>query len=152
MTEGGANDVWIAFEPKAAFVELRHFYESVDYHGGIADDCTVLSARVDGEPVGLVRLAEEVVLLMLREMMIAPDWQRRGVGKRMLTILSDEIGARECYLLGLPWLEGFYGEIGFLKIADEDAAARIAEQARQNRANGHEQIVVRRPPRGETVR
>ncbi len=123
---------------------LSEFYESVGYYGGIAGDCTVVSARVGGRVIGVVRLALEAGILFLRGMMVAPDWQRCGVGSAMLEALSAEIGVRECYCAALPWLDIFYGRIGFRAVAEEGAPAGVQERVQLNRARGHEQLLMRR--------
>ena len=134
----------ILAEARPAFPELVKFYESVGYYGGIADDCTVISARLDGRVIGVVRLAPEAGLLLLRGMMIVPAWQRRGVGSAMLERLGAEIGARECYCAALPWLDGFYSQIGFHPIDETLAPDYVREHVWINRARGHEQLLMRR--------
>jgi N-acetylglutamate synthase-like GNAT family acetyltransferase len=138
------SGVAIAIEPRGAFAELVRFYESVGYHGGIADDCTVVSARVGCRVIGVVRLAPQAGHLFLRGMMIAADWQRCGVGSAMLERLDAEIGARECYCAALPWLDGFYGQIGFRAIDEAAAPPYVQDHVRLNRARGHQQLLLRR--------
>jgi hypothetical protein len=42
-------------------------------------------------------------------MMIAPSYQRRGIGTRMLWEASKFMHSAECFCLPHAWLEGFYG-------------------------------------------
>jgi GNAT superfamily N-acetyltransferase len=124
---------------------LQAFYTSVGYQAPIAGDCICLSARAGDEIVGLVRLAPEAGDLWLRGMMIAPAYQRQGIGGRMLDVLSELIGTRECYCLPHAWLDAFYGRIGFRIISETGVPARFAERLRLARDRGYDIILMHRP-------
>jgi N-acetylglutamate synthase-like GNAT family acetyltransferase len=122
------DNVTIFRETQADFPSLQAFYSSVGYLGTITADCIVISARTADAIVGAVRLAPENGVLVLRGMMIAPSYQRRGVGTRMLRELSKLMRGRECFCLPHAWLEGFYGMIGFAKIEEDDAPRHLQER------------------------
>jgi N-acetylglutamate synthase-like GNAT family acetyltransferase len=50
----------------------------------------VVTARVDGELVGLARsLSDEVAVLYLQEVLVRPDHHRRGIGATLITKCLD---------------------------------------------------------------
>ena len=81
----------------------------------IASD-SVLVAEEDSNIIGVVRLAPENGTLVLRGMQIATPRQREGIGKRMLSKLSEKIGTQECFCVPYTHLISFYGTIGFKEI------------------------------------
>ena len=76
--------------------------------------------------------------------MIAPDFQRHGTGTRMLQELERHIGPKDCFCLPHGWLEGFYGQIGFKKIADEHAPLHLQERLKENRKKYPQLIAMQR--------
>jgi Acetyltransferase (GNAT) family len=103
------QSVMIRREMAAGFSDAQTFYACVGYSGIVTTDCIVVSAKCGDNIVGVVRLAPENGVLVLRGMMIAPSYQRQRIGTRMLWEVSKVLGARECFCLPHAWLEGFYG-------------------------------------------
>src|SRR5215470_9036368 len=92
-----ANNITILREAAADFASVQAFYTPVGYLGTITADCIVISARTAGTIVGAVRIAPENGVLVLRGTMVAPSYQRQGVGTRMLREISKLMGSRECF-------------------------------------------------------
>lgn len=128
-------------EPPGAFPELQAFYVSAGSSAKIAPGDTVVSAREEGRVVGLVRLAPEAGVLVLRGMTVAN--QRRGVGSKLLRALERIIGERDCYCLCPRRLEGFFGKIGFVRVAETAAPPHL--KARWDHYHDDDQIIMRRP-------
>ncbi len=128
-------------EPPGAFPELQAFYVSAGSSAKIAPGDTVVSAREEGRVVGLVRLAPEAGVLVLRGMTVAN--QRRGVGSKLLRALERIIGERDCYCLCPRRLEGFFGKIGFVRVAETAAPPHL--KARWDHYHDDDQIIVKRP-------
>ena len=58
-----------------------NFYAEQRYAGEIRSEDTVLLAELDSELVGIVRLALEEGVVVLRGMQVHPRYQRQGSGK-----------------------------------------------------------------------
>ena len=128
----------------ADFPDAQSFYASVGYSGIVTTDCIVVSAKCGDNIVGVVRLATEDGLLVLRGMMIAPSYQRQRIGTCVLREVSKVLGARECFCLAPARLEGFYGIIGFTKIQDDDAPPHLRQRLAEYRKTNSQMIVMRR--------
>src|SRR5438477_10863732 len=89
------------------------FYAERGYGGGIGPDDAVLLAEHVGELVGIVRLAREESVIVLRGMQVHPTFQRQGIGKRLLATLAQELDGRACFCIPYAHLVGFYSGIGF---------------------------------------
>jgi GNAT superfamily N-acetyltransferase len=111
-----AENIAIFRDTIASLSEVQTFYASVGYFQVVTADCIVISARSRDTIVGVVRLSPENGVQVLRGMMIAPSYQRRGIGTRMLWEASKFMNPPECFCLPHAWLEGFYGTIGFARM------------------------------------
>ncbi|HXJ40980.1 MAG TPA: GNAT family N-acetyltransferase [Bryobacteraceae bacterium] len=111
-------------------------YKNWGYGGGITPDDTAWLAEVATELIGIVRVAPECDILILRGMRIAEQWQRRGIGGQMLRIVAEWLGKRECYCVPYTHLVHFYGQIGFVETeaaaAPSFLALRLDEYTRRS--------------------
>lgn len=98
-----------------------HAYGRWGYEGSIAPADCVLEARRGDELVGVARIAPEHGVLVLRGMQVAPHARGRGIGRQLLCAALVEVGARECFCMPYTHLTGFYGEAGFIPLAETDA-------------------------------
>ncbi len=87
-------------------------------------------------------------MLVLRGMMVSLPNRRRRVGSDLLAALEPIIGERVCYCLCPPRLEGFYGAIGFVRMAEDDAPPHLKARWDHYLARGDNQIIMKRPARG----
>lgn len=123
---------------------ILSLYESLGYRQGIARDDTVWIAEASGEPIGIVRIAPEFGVLVLRGMRVAEYWQRRGLGTRMLHAVAQWLGGRDCYCVPYSHLPGFYGEIGFKEITPESAPPFLATRLNDYKQPGLKVILMAR--------
>ena len=137
----------ISCEPANNFPAIETFYASVGYAGFIAPNSVVIAARDGDAIVGAARIARENGILVLRGMMIAPSHQRRGLGTRMLSELDKHIGHSECFCLPHGWLQHFYGQIGFVAIADDLSPSHLWERLKAGRIKYPQLVIMRRPER-----
>ncbi len=100
------------------FQKAQDFYSSVGYTPKIQQSDIVLCAFEESKIIGVVRIAHEHEVLVLRGMMIAEEHQRQGLGTKMIKKLEHSIGKNDCFCIPHDWLEGFYGQIGFIKTED----------------------------------
>src|SRR5205085_9457187 len=85
-----------------------NFYAERRYSGGIRPEDAVLLAERDGELVGIVRLAGEEGVIVLRGMQVHPRFQRQGIGKTLLATVAQELDGRGCFCIPYAHLVGFY--------------------------------------------
>ncbi|WP_222564189.1 GNAT family N-acetyltransferase [Novilysobacter antarcticus] len=99
-------------------VEAQRFYDSRGY-GGAAIETTdiVVLAKHETEIVGIGRLCQEGSFLCLRGMQVRPEFQRQGLGSRILQQLTNAIGLNPCYCLPYQHLVTFYGQAGFKHVS-----------------------------------
>ncbi len=75
-----------------------------------------------GELIGLVRgLTDDVSILWVQTILVAPSWQRRGVGRALMdAVLGRYAHVRQMALLTSdgPEQAAFYGSLGFQNIRD----------------------------------
>jgi GNAT superfamily N-acetyltransferase len=124
----------------------RNFYAERRYGGGIRPEDAVLLAERDGELVGIVRLAAENGVVVLRGMQLHPRFQRQGIGKRLLAIVAQELDGRGCFCIPYAHLVGFYGGIGFhvIEPARTPLFFRLRLERYQKRGDGKEYLIMRR--------
>ena len=140
-----AENIWIFRDTAASLSEVQTFYATVGYFQVVSADCILISARSRDTIVGVVRLSPENGVQVLRGMMIAPSYQRRGIGTRMLWEASKFMNLPECFCVPHAWLEGFYGIIGFARIEDDDAPPHLRIRLAESRRKHPQLIVMRRP-------
>ena len=121
---------------------VAFYREQLGRRVDIAHDETLLLER-DGAVIAAVRLAPGHGTLELRTMVVDTRRQRTGVGSRLLGRAARAIGDRECYCLCWSYLEGFYGQVGFVRV-DETT---LPEFLRERFASSKDQIAMRRAPR-----
>ena len=87
--------VALTVNPSFKVKELGDLYESVGWtvytadleslHRATANSTYVVAARSDGQLIGLARaLSDDVSIFYLQDLLVRPDWQRRGVGRQLL--------------------------------------------------------------------
>ena len=123
-----------------------NFYAERRYGGEIRPEDAMLLAECDGELVGIVRLAAEEGLVVLRGMQVDPRFQRQGIGKRLLATVAQELDGRGCFCIPYAHLVGFYGRIRFRVIEPANAPTflRLRLESYQNRGDGKEYVIMRR--------
>src|SRR3989344_3950691 len=133
------------------FEEILYFYRDTKY-GAIDDvrrDDRIFLAKDRHQIIGIVRLCEEEGIVILRGMRVRENHQKQGIGMRLLELLSEEIGERECFCIpyDYPHLEKLYGRFGFQRISDEEAPAYLQERAKKYRArpNRPNYFIMKRP-------
>ena len=121
---------------------VAFYREQLGRRVDIAHDETLLLER-DGAVIAAVRLAPGHGTLELRTMVVDRRRQRAGIGSRLFARAGRAIGDRECYCLCWSYLEGFYGQVGFVRV-DETT---LPEFLRARFASSQDQIAMRRAPR-----
>lgn len=129
------------------YPSVARFYEGQGYSAAFVDNEFVLVAEVANGIVGAVRLTPEFGHLVLRGMFIDPEYQRRGVGTRMLRLLDEQMGERDCLCIPHEHLQGFYALVGFEHAALRSAPTFIQERASSYADRGYKVVFMKRPGR-----
>jgi N-acetylglutamate synthase-like GNAT family acetyltransferase len=88
-------------------------------------DQEVVIAHDSEAIVAVLRLCPEAGTLLLRTVVVAKDRRGQGIGRALLQVASRVIGARECWCFPWSYLERFYGQIGLVRVPDEDVPAAL---------------------------
>ena len=126
--------------------EIRAFYETVGYGGGVSAADVTLAARFNGRLLGAVRLCTERGVLVLRGMQVDPDAQRKGVGRALLGHCLPYLDTGMAYCLPYDHLVKFYGQIGFEVTSPESLPAFLADRLTGYVSSNLPTIAMRRIP------
>lgn len=126
---------------------LLVFYQEVGCPGGIDPADVVILAEEEGRIIGVLRLCQEQGTLVLRGMRVQEEWQRQGIGTRLLQGAGERIGKRSCYCLPPPHLEGLYGRIGFAPVKPASAPKFLRARQAEYREQGVETILMKKAPK-----
>lgn len=108
--------------------QVRKFYRLAGYKGGVKPDDVFVGASFEGDLVGVVRIATEHGVQVLRGMRVKPELQRQGIGAQMLAEVRLLLSGRDCFAISYAHLEKFYGRIGFRKIDEQTAPVFLRER------------------------
>ncbi|HEY9585188.1 MAG TPA: GNAT family N-acetyltransferase [Candidatus Paceibacterota bacterium] len=127
--------------------KVREFYVEQNYPFGVDPGCTIVLAQTEHEIVGVVRVCTEHGVLVLRGMQIKPEFQRKGLGSKMLSELKGVLEGKECFAIPYAHLEGFYRQAGFKKIEDREAPKFLEERVACYREKHQERgyIIIKKP-------
>ena len=121
-------------------------YAAFGYRRTIDPADTVWLAEKGEDAIGIVRVAAEQGILVLRGMRLAEHARRQRLGTQMLQEIDKWLGDRECYCVPYPHLVDFYGQIGFTVLEPAVAPKFLAERVAEYRRSGQEAILMRKPP------
>lgn len=141
------DDIIIRREPAINYPAAQAFYMSVGYNEVIAPDAMVIAAWDGDKIIGLVRIAREFGVHVLRGMQILESYQHHGLGTRMLQEVEAQLGEQECFSLPYADLEGFYSQIGFSVFPEdhEDTPPHLVNRLADYRKKGLDVILMRHP-------
>ena len=117
------------------------------YKGNVEPGDIVVGVSRGEDLVGVVRIANEHGIRVLRGMRVKPEFQRQGVGGQMLERIRSLLEGMECFAIAYAQLEGFYGRIGFCKCDERKAPPFLRERIEKYRKENLEQefILIRKP-------
>ncbi len=78
--------------------------------------------------IGAARIATEEGIFVLRGVQIAVNFQRQGIGTRILNRVDSLIGESVCWCIPHEWLESFYRQIGFKKVPEDQPPLFLQER------------------------
>ena len=125
-------------------LEAIAFLRAQGYQTAVRDRDRVFVATDGSRIIGVVRLAPEHGVTVLRGMRVSPSFQRHGVGRALLAGLDDALHGGPCYCIAYSWLRSFYGIIGFRQADPADVPAFLAERYAGYVAQGSDVVLMRR--------
>lgn len=145
------SDTQIRIARPDEYSRVLSVYAALGYRRTIDPADTFWLAENAEDAVGIVRVASEHGVLVLRGMRIAERARRQRIGTRMLEAIAEWLSSRtrpgrECYCVPYSHLVGFYGQIGFVVLDPSAAPAFLAERLADYRRDGEDVILMRRPP------
>ncbi|NJC57830.1 GNAT family N-acetyltransferase [Brevibacterium marinum] len=116
--------------------ELLELYRAVGWtaytrdpaslHSSVMSSTHVVSARRDGELIGLARAVSDFgSIVYLQDVLVRPDHQTRGIGRELVTsVLKSFVGVRQKVLLTDtgPGQKRFYQSLGFSEVSESDGS------------------------------
>lgn len=113
-------------------------------------DCDLLFVATDGHdnPVGFLAAAEMDGALYVKELDVGRDWQRKGIGRRLMMAaieVASRRGLRGVTLTTdrhVPFNAPFYAKLGFREMTDDDALPDLQQVLQREIA--HEMAADRR--------
>jgi GNAT superfamily N-acetyltransferase len=145
ITRMEAKDVSIRIARSDDISRIATAYSQWGYGGGITPADTAWLAEAAGELIGVVRVAPEHGTLVLRGMRIADEWQRLCIGTRLLTAVGSWLDeGRQCYCVPYTHLVHFYGQIGFVEIANAAAPNFLRSRVAGYKDRSLDVLIMRR--------
>ncbi len=99
---------------------LADFYDKTSYGGEWTETDILYYASDENEVVGVVRIAQECGIQVLRGMQILNRRQGNGIGNKLMEFLIKNISTNPIYCIPHSHLETFYSRFGFKKIENID--------------------------------
>ena len=133
----------------SAIGPIIDFYKQVGYSKVhlVKPTDEILVAGEENQIIGVVRLVEESGVTVLCGMQILPEFQRRGIGSKMLGEVAQMLSS-ECYCIPYEHLIGFYGQIHFEPLLVRHAPKFLQERMAASRlkyAGRKQYLIMRRP-------
>jgi GNAT superfamily N-acetyltransferase len=137
----------------AELPEVLRLYAAWQYSGEVRPEDAIFIAKQGGGLIGVVRFVAEGGTTVLRGMRVQPEFQRQRIGSRLLDAAVAALGGQECYCIPYAHLVDFYGRVGFVTVAPNEAPAFLAERLERYRQRGtaNEFLIMHRPGRTESA-
>ncbi|CAI2479550.1 GNAT family N-acetyltransferase [Serratia proteamaculans] len=101
-----------------------------------------LAESAAGELVGFIAVAAQPQDWHIAELSVAADWQRQGIGRRLIAEVAAQArlqGAQRLTLttfIDVPWNAPYYQRLGFRPVAVERLSASLSHHLAEERAQG----------------
>ena len=122
--------------------KVNAFYKSCDYYA-TANPADVVCVATDKDSIiGVARLCVENEFHVLRGVFVDKNFQKKGIGKRMLFYLERFFPDADCYCLPYAHLDRFYGAINFAPTFD--LPEHLEQRLKKYLADGLDMIAMKR--------
>lgn len=123
----------------------EEFYRDCKRDTQLDSENDLLVAQNGNRIIGIVRLCREHGHFVLRTMQIHAEYQRQGIGLKLLEKYDQLLNERqiaEIYCMPYSHLESFYSRIGFVKIIESDAPMFLQERVKATRIRKPNEPVI----------
>jgi GNAT superfamily N-acetyltransferase len=109
------KDINIRYFKSCNVESVRSFYTYTAYKKGdmVKDENEIVAAYDGDKMVGVFRLCKENNIIVLRGFFILAEYQKKGIGTKMLGLFENELCDVECYLNCRNGLNQFYQKANF---------------------------------------
>lgn len=104
-TEADAEEIlrlqYVAYQSEAAIYNnysIQPLTQTLEQAVLECKESTVLKAVSDGKMIGSVRAAEKEDSIYIGKLMVLPDYQNQGIGKRLLQAIENEFYGKKYWL------------------------------------------------------
>lgn len=123
---------------------LSEFYEIARYAGEVVEGDDVYFAECDGLKLGVVRIAKEHNISVLRGMQVLAPYQGKGIGQKLLEYIEPALGPEPVYCIPWDHLAKFYNSIGFRVIETAEAPEFLAKRLEGYLHRGRKVLLMKR--------
>ncbi|BDT60294.1 hypothetical protein MasN3_37880 [Massilia varians] len=125
----------------AGVVEL---YREAGYGAPVQPGDALIVAKAAGRVVGVVRLCSEEQVTVLRGMQVNQDFQRQGIGSRMLAACRPYLDRQQAFCLPYSHLVDFYSAARFEVVQSAELPDFLAHRLASYLAEGQQVLAMRR--------
>jgi GNAT superfamily N-acetyltransferase len=113
-------DEFIRVLQDSTLAERRPVHDRARMQKMLEHSDLLITARADGRLVGLARaMTDFAYCCYLADLAVAGDFQRLGIGRRLIGLLRDHLGPQVMLLLlAAPAAQSYYPHIGFQPVTN----------------------------------
>ena len=124
------------------FSSIKRLYQDWGYKGGLSPEDQIFVATWQEQLVGVVRISFENRYHLLRGMYVSADFQRRGIGSRLLQKTSEWLQQKQLFCVPFTGLRHFYAQIGFEEIEYIKAPDFLVDRSQHYKKDGHDVTIM----------
>ena len=126
------------------WADVLLFYRRSGYLSKPNQTDTVVIALYNGAIIGAVRICWEQKFAVLRGVRVLPEWQRKGVGTKMVKYAIELARRKHDSIFIIPYrhLIDFYERLGFRVLLPEKSPSIVRARYKQYCDQGYDVVVM----------
>ena len=96
--------------------QINTFYKAQGYHSDWSDTERAFICLTQGQVIGSVKVECINNVTILRGMYVSSQYQRQGIGKRLLKFIEPVLNEKIGYCMPLSHVAEYYKQIGFAEV------------------------------------
>ena len=125
---------------------VKRFFQANRMRAQAAKSDLVFIARLTDQQnnpiIGALRLCPVDSSWLLRSMVVDKNYQRQGIGHKILLEIKQELAEKKCFCYAYRHLQGFYQHAGFRCTELSEVPESIAQRFLQYQASHNEIILM----------
>lgn len=135
------------FEAKLSLREqINTFYQQQGYHSDWSDTERAFVCMEGSIIVGCVKVETIHKAAILRGMYVDSQYQRQGIGTRLLKHIEPILNQRLSYCMPLAHVANYYKKIRFIEVAESEYPEFLTLRCEKYRAAGYKIKTMLRQP------